>query len=141
MSFETRQADVAGLAAGRGMEDPFLLNFDEEAPEFMKGMIQDQVKRTVHSVPEDLKEGMTRLYAEVYYDYCAGYRMDWDSVEETSGYTLWQRVDPGNKYVGEMREMVADVRSDHRCWRWEPAEEAAGVEDGDVTAPEKWPRP
>lgn len=132
MSFETRQADVAGLAAGRGMEDPFLLNFDEEAPEFMKGMIQDQVKKTVHSVPEDLKEGMTRLYAEVYYDYCAGYRMDWDSVEQTSGYTLWQRVDPGNKYVGEMREMVADVRSDHRCWRWEPAEEVPGVEDGDI---------
>lgn len=130
-SFETRQADVAGLAAARGMEDPFLLNFPEEATKFMKGMIQDQVKQTVHSVPEDLKQRMIRLYAEVYYDYCAGYSMDWDSVEHTSGYTLWQRVDPGNKYVGEMREMVADVQSDHRNWHWEPAQESEGAGDAE----------
>ena len=119
MSFGTRQADVAGLAAERGMEDMFLLNFPQEAPEFMKGMIKDQVKQTVHSVPEELKERMSRLYAEVYYDYCAGNGVAWGDVKDTSGYTLWQRVAPDNKYVGEMREMVADVRMEQKVWRWE----------------------
>ena len=123
MAFETRQADVARLAAERGMEDPFLLNFQQEAPEFMKGMIQDQVKKTVHGVPDDLKERMTRLYAEVYYDYCAGNGVEWGDVKNTSGYTLWQRVAPDNKYVGEMGEMVADVEKEQKRWEWEGAAE------------------
>jgi len=73
-------------------------------------------------VPEDLKERMTRLYAEVYYDYCAGNGVEWGDVKNTSGYTLWQRVAPDNKYVGEMGEMVADVEKEQRQWEWKGAE-------------------
>lgn len=116
MSFETRQADVAGMAAEQGSEDELLLEFDRQGPEYMKGLIREQVKATITCIPEDLSFEMAQLYAELYYDYCAGNAMSWNSVLPTKGYKLWQRMDPDGKYVKEMEEMIADGKVEMKGW-------------------------
>ncbi len=117
MSFTTKQADVAGFAAEQGMEDENLLRFREYSTEFLKQVIRDQIMKKITLVPDDLKERMARLYAELYYDYCAGNKMSWEQVEATKGYGLWQRVEPDGRYTAEIGQMIEDMREDQRKWK------------------------
>lgn len=109
MTFETRKARLEdsleeGDAGDAGLDA------------FTKNLIKKQVIQTIHSVPEDLKEEMADLYAELYYNYCAGNRMSWDLVRTTRAYKLWQRVAPDSKYVAEMGQMIEDVKEDLHDW-------------------------
>lgn len=123
MVFETRRVDVSAYTDTPGVSA-------EELTALSKQVIQKQVRGTIHGIPEDLKETMAALYANLYYDYCAGNRMTWDSVQMTKAYQLWQRVAPESKYVAEMGEMIEDVKEDHHDWNWEntgPGAEEKGL--------------
>ena len=117
MAFTTKQVDVAAFAAEQGLQDKKLLRFREYSTGFLKQVIMAQVMTKITLVPDDLKEKMARLYAELYYDYCAGNRMSWDEVVATSGYGLWKRVDPGGRYTAEIGQMIEDVREDLHEWK------------------------
>lgn len=117
MAFTTRQVDVAAFAAEDGSENMELLRFGEYAAEYLKQVIKAQVMEKITLVPDDLKERMARLYAELYYDYCAGNRTSWDEVEATAGYRLWQRVDPDGRYTAEIGQMIEDTREDLYEWK------------------------
>lgn len=94
----------------------FLDNFSVRGEEFVKKIRRNQVEKTLYSAPADLKEQMSRLYANLYYDYCAGNRMTWDEVRTTKAFKLWERLYPDSTYVAEMRRMVEDVREDLHDW-------------------------
>lgn len=117
MNFSTRKADVAAYARAQGSDDENLLRFDRYGPEFVKRIMEDQVIKKIHSVPEDLKREMAGLYGMLYYDYCAGNQMSRDGVRATKAYALWQRVDPDNEYVKDMGQMIEDVKQDLHDWR------------------------
>lgn len=109
MTFETRKARLEdSLEEGDAG--------DAKLDAFTKDLIKKQVIQTIHSVPEDLKEEMADLYAELYYNYCAGNRMSWDLVRTTRAYKLWQRAEPDSKYVAEMGQMIEDVKEDLHDW-------------------------
>lgn len=110
MTFETRKADVAAWAKAQGLENPELLNFADWSLEYGKSVIQNQVKQTITMVPDDLKEKMASLYAELYFPYCLGEAVPWQDAKQTSAYTLWQRVDPKGKKFKEMQSMAEDSR-------------------------------
>lgn len=111
MVFETRAVDIAAYTDIPGVSAA-------ELEAFSKDVIRQQVMKTIHAVPDDLKEQMANLYANLYYDYCAGNRMSWDTVLMTRAYRLWQRVSPDSKYVAEMGEMIEDVKEDLHDWAW-----------------------
>lgn len=112
MVFETRRVDVSAYTDTPGVSV-------EELTALSKAVIKKQVMKTIQGIPDDLKETMAVLYANLYYDYCAGNRMTWDEVEMTKAYLLWQRVSPDSKYVAEMGEMIEDVKEDLHGWEWE----------------------
>lgn len=122
MAFSTRQADVAGFAASQGSEDENLLHFDTYGSEFVKQILAQQVEKTISSVPDDLKAEMAELFTGLYYDYCAGNQMSWDTVKTTKSYLLWQRVSPDSTYVRNMGQMIADTKEDMHDWNWRQPE-------------------
>lgn len=126
MVFETRAADVSAVyrnvyAALTDTDRAFLDNFSANGEAFVKEIRQKQVEDTLYSAPDDLKEQMARLYANLYYDYCAGNQMGWMEVKTTKAYKLWLRLYPDSSYMAEMRRMVKDVEERLHDWSWEPS--------------------
>lgn len=119
MKFETKRVDMQAYAAAHGLTNPELTAYDSWAPEYLKSVMRQQVAKKILSVPDDLKERMASLYAELYYDYCSGNALDWDEVRTTSAWKLWQRVDPKGTYTAEIGEMIEDVRQPQHDWSWE----------------------
>jgi len=134
MNFLTRRTDVAAYAREIGSEDENLLNFTEYGVNYLKTVIKEQALQTIHSVPDDIKEEMAQLYADLYFNYCAGNRMVQDAVISERSYKLWQRVLPDSTYVKEMGQMMEDVKEDHHDWRREMTIPEEAEEDDDETA-------
>lgn len=122
MAFETGRADVESCAAAWGCEDENLLQFGRYGPEFMKNIIKEQVKKSFGTIPDYLKDEMADLYSGLYYDYCAGNRMEWDDVRFTRAFRLWERFESDSRYKKNMSQMVEDVKQDLHGWRREKAE-------------------
>ena len=116
MTFETRHADVAAWAKTQGSNNPELLNFADWSLQYGKSVIREQVKQTITLVPDDLKEKMASLYADLYFPYCLGEAVPWSDAKQTSAYTLWQRVDPKGKKFKEMQSMAEDSRVARQSW-------------------------
>lgn len=115
-TFETRHADVAAWAKTQGSKNPELLNFADWSLQYGKSVIREQVKQTITLVPDDLKEKMASLYADLYFPYCLGEAVPWSDAKQTSAYTLWQRVDPKGKKFKEMQSMAEDSRVARQSW-------------------------
>jgi hypothetical protein len=75
-----------------------------------------QVQNSILSRPDELKEQMAELYADLYYNYCAGNQMSWSDATSTKAYRLWERLIPDSVYVARMKQMVDDVRESHHTW-------------------------
>ena len=116
MTFETRHADVAAWAKAQGSNNPELLNFADWSLQYGKSVIREQVKQTITLVPDDLKEKMASLYADLYFPYCLGEAVPWSDAKQTSAYILWQRVDPKGKKFKEMQSMAEDSRVARQSW-------------------------
>lgn len=116
MTFETRHADVAAWAKTQGSKNPELLNFADWSLQYGKSVIREQVKQTITLVPDDLKEKMASLYADLYFPYCLGEAVPWSDAKQTSAYTLWQRVDPKGRKFKEMQSMAEDSRVARQSW-------------------------
>ena len=116
MTFETRHADVSAWAKTQGSKNPELLNFADWSLQYGKSVIREQVKQTITLVPDDLKEKMASLYADLYFPYCLGEAVPWSDAKQTSAYTLWQRVDPKGKKFKEMQSMAEDSRVARQSW-------------------------
>lgn len=144
MTFETRkvqvsaeqEAEEAALETREAVSETdgasaFFEDFETNAEAFTKELIRNQVKQSIRSVPDNLKEEMANLYAELYYDYCAGNRMSWDMVRTTRAYKLWQRVEPDSIYVAEMGQMIEDVKEDLHDWNGSAMAGGADVEEAE----------
>ena len=83
MTFETRHADVAAWAKTQGSKNPELLNFADWSLQYGKSVIREQVKQTITLVPDDLKEKMASLYADLYFPYCLGEAVPWSDAKQT----------------------------------------------------------
>ena len=60
---------------------------------------------------------MAGMYGDIYYDYCAGNFMDRGERFSTRACRLWERLDPGNGYMKDMEQMLADAREAMHEWR------------------------
>ncbi|MDD3253554.1 MAG: metallophosphoesterase [Lachnospiraceae bacterium] len=118
MKFETRSVDVAAYAAARGSENPELLKFDTWSEHFLKNVIRGQISKKIELVPLELGERMAELYADLYYDYCAGNAMSRDRLQTASIYKVWERVAPKGIYTAQMQAMIKDVVKDQHDWEY-----------------------
>ncbi len=116
MRFETVQADIERFASQRESKDEKLLQFKEYGPKYMKAIVEEQARKTLRAIPEELKDEMVELYGQLYYDYCAGNAMSWDKVSATRAYRLWEKIDPDSRYVKDMGQMIEDVKQDLHDW-------------------------
>lgn len=116
ITFETKHADVAAWAKAQGSDNPELLNFSDWSLQYAKSVIQNQVKKTITLVPDNLKEEMASLYADLYFPYCLGEAVPWNDAKQTKAYTLWQRVDPKGTKFKEMKSMAEDSRISRQSW-------------------------
>ena len=103
-------------AKTQGSKNSELLNFADWSLQYGKSVIREQVKQTITLVPDDLKEKMASLYADLYFPYCLGEAVPWSDAKQTSAYTLWQRVDPKGKKFKEMQSMAEDSRVARQSW-------------------------
>lgn len=117
MEFVTRQADVEGYAEKIGSTDERLWHFGQYGREFVKEVIEEQVKKTIHGMPKDLKSEMADLYGDLYFDYCAGNSMDQKDKYSTRAYALWERADPDNGYRKDMKQILEDTKQEMHSWR------------------------
>ena len=73
MNFETERLNP-------GPWIPEIEDYEEWSESFFKEVIQTQTEKKIVLVPDDLKKVMAGLYAEVYYDYCAGNKVEKDEI-------------------------------------------------------------
>jgi 3',5'-cyclic AMP phosphodiesterase CpdA len=126
MSFETYTADVAAwyrehedseeMQALTEDDKAFLSDFAARGEAFVNEVTRLQVQNSILSRPDELKEQMAELYADLYYNYCAGNQMSWSDATSTKAYRLWERLIPDSVYVARMKQMVDDVRESHHTW-------------------------
>lgn len=116
MHFRTKAVSVSGWAKRQGIDDSNLLQFDDLAPGWSKNIIKEQVKKTLLNLPEEQTEAMGSLYAEIYYNYTKGIRMNRRQVEASEDWKLWERMDPDSAYHREIRKMLADCEKEHLSW-------------------------
>lgn len=116
MHFRTKTVSVSDWAKRQGIGDINLLQFDELAPGWSKDIIKAQVRKTLLNLPEDQTEAMASLYAEIYYNYTKGIRMDRQQVKASERWKLWERMDPDSSYYREIRNMLDDCEREHLSW-------------------------
>jgi hypothetical protein len=126
MTFDTRTADVAAWYEAnadredlQGLSDDdkaFLEDFAARGEAFVKEVTRLQVQNSILSRPDELKEQMADLYADLYYNYCAGNQMSWSGTTSTKAFRLWERLIPDSVYVSRMKQMSDDVRENHHHW-------------------------
>ena len=115
MNFETERLNP-------GPWIPEIEDYEEWSESFFKEVIQTQTEKKIVLVPDDLKKVMAGLYAEVYYDYCAGNKVEKDEIIRRKAYTLWMRAEPDNSCVDQIRQMIKDGGDETKAWHWEPEE-------------------
>lgn len=115
MNFETERLNP-------GPWIPEIEDYEEWSETFFKEVIQTQTEKKIVLVPDDLKKVMAGLYAEVYYDYCAGNKVEKDEIIRRKAYTLWMRAEPDNSCVDQIRQMIKDGGDETKAWHWEPEE-------------------
>ena len=116
ISLTTRPVSVSDWARRQGSTNEELLDFDELAPEWTKQIIRDQVRKTLHALPEEQVESMAALYAEVYYNYTKGIYMSRAEIERSESWALWTRMEADPFYTREIRQMVEDCQKSHLEW-------------------------
>ena len=113
MHFETNQLNLEGWL-------PEVENYEEWSESFFKEIIRTQTEKKISLVPDDLKKLMAELYTDVYYDYCAGNRIEKETVIRRRAYALWMRAEPENPCVDQIMQMIKDGGSEAKVWHWEP---------------------
>ncbi len=113
MHFETNQLNLEGWL-------PEVENYEEWSESFFKEIIRTQTEKKISLVPDDLKKLMAELYTDVYYDYCAGNRIEKETVIRRRAYALWMRAEPENPCVDQIMQMIKDGGSEAKIWHWEP---------------------
>ena len=113
MHFETNQLNLEGWI-------PEVENYEEWSESFFKEIIRTQTEKKISLVPDDLKKLMAELYTDVYYDYCAGNRIEKETVIRRRAYALWMRAEPENPCVNQIMQMIKDGGSEAKAWHWEP---------------------
>ena len=116
ISLTTRHVSVSDWARRQDSTNEDLLNFDELAPEWTKQIIRDQVRKTLHALPEEQMESMADLYAEVYYNYTKGIGMSRAEIERSESWALWLRMEADPFYTRKIMQMVEDCQKSHLEW-------------------------
>lgn len=116
ISLTTGQVSVSDWARREGSTNEELLNFDELAPEWSKQIIKEQARKTLNTLPEEQKESMASLYADVYYNYTKGFYMSKAEIEESEAWALWLRMEADPVYTRKIMQMADDCQKNHLEW-------------------------
>lgn len=113
MTYQTKAVDVSAWAAGRGLTDQALLNFQSYSKEYIKKIISRQIENKMDPISMELIGEMTDLYAELYEAYYAGRIIDEKAVKSSIPWQWWNRILPDSRQMREMRAMIGDSKEDH----------------------------
>jgi len=115
MNYCTRRTDVEAWAAGRGEEDENLLRFVSYGQEYIRKIVEDQIKREAKQVREKTAGEMAEIYADVYADYCAGVEIDERERMRSREYRQWEDYWPQSKQAQGLRAMIGDCSRDYNA--------------------------
>lgn len=110
MEYAGRRLDVEGYAKRIGSQDENLLNFNQYSIDWYYHIVETQIYKKLHDYPEDIKQDMTHVYADVLYHYGSGETMNQRDVEATKGYRMWDRLLPDSKWRSDIDMMLKDMK-------------------------------
>lgn len=120
LSYHVETVDVEAWARRQeGEIDENLLHFNEYSRRFLKEVMAGKVDRELENLPEEHREAMTGLYADIYYDYCRGEAVDAKEVRRSSAYRLWERNRPDHRYRTDIDDMLNDMTQENFIWEEE----------------------
>jgi len=110
LEYQARRVDVENWARRTGSQDENLLNFNQYSKDWYYHVVEKKILKNLHDYPEDIKQDMAHLYADVLYHYGAGETMNQKDVETTRGYRMWERLLPNDKKFGDIKMMLKDMK-------------------------------
>lgn len=91
MSYHTRNTDISAWAAANGETNPDLLDFSTFSNVYLRNVISHQTYRAIEDIPDELRSKLADFYADLYQDYYAGRKIDYEAKLREEGYRLWDR--------------------------------------------------
>lgn len=120
LSYHVKTVDVEAWARRQeGEVDENLLHFNEYSRSFLKEVMAGKVNRELENLPDEHRDAMTELYAQIYYDYCRGEAVDGKEVRKSRAYQLWERNRPDHRYRTDMDDMLGDMTKKNFVWESE----------------------
>lgn len=110
MEYTGRRLDVESYAKRIGSQDENLLNFNQYSRDWYYQIVKTQIYKKLHDYPEDIKQDMACIYADVLYHYGAGETMNRRDVETSRGYRMWDRLLPDSKWMNDIKMMLKDMK-------------------------------
>lgn len=108
LDYQAEQLLVSSWAERQGSENGDLLNFEEYEKNWYYQVIQNQIYKKLESFPEEYKWEMAYLYADLLYQYGAGYPIDKKAVTASEAYGLWERFMGDSKLMNEIRQILKE---------------------------------
>lgn len=108
LDYQAEQLLVSSWAEKQGSENEDLLNFEEYEKNWYYQVIQNQIYKKLESFPEEYKWEMAYLYADLLYQYGAGYPIDKKAVTASEAYGLWERFMGDSKLMNEIRQILKE---------------------------------
>lgn len=109
LDYQVERVDVSAWAEEQGSEDANLLEFEAYSRNWFYQVVQNQIDKKMGTYPEEYKQEMTYLYADLLYRYSAGYSIDKKEVLNSEAYGLWERFMGDSKPMDEIRQILKDV--------------------------------
>lgn len=127
-TYHTEKVDVAGWAKEHQLKDPQLLNFSSYSSDFLVDVVMNQIFKALHSIPDDRKIGMARLYGLLNSVYCAGkVNRAWE-VKKSQEYFYWERYMGSTKWFDRLSAILKDTNTDHNILSLTPGKDFPRVE-------------
>ena len=82
---------ISAWAAANGETNPDLLDFSTFSNVYLRNVISHQTYRAIEDIPDELRSKLADFYADLYQDYYAGRKIDYEAKLREEGYRLWDR--------------------------------------------------
>lgn len=110
LNYQRRWVNVEEWARKQNSEDENLIEFNRYSRDWYYQIVGKKIYSKLDSYPEEMKEEMAYLYADILYHYGAGEFLDQKAVESSKGYKLWERLLPDDKLMKDMKMMLRDMK-------------------------------
>ena len=121
MSYHTKNTDVSGWAARRGIQNEDLLNFAQFSDQYIRDVVKNQIYKYIKYISDERKEWMAEFYANLYKDYYAGTLIDYKARTSELGYVWWDKYMNPSVPFRQIEGMLKDsVVNNNNVEIWNP---------------------